>query len=298
MPSLFMTMLALSACQNSSSTGINSQDKESTARDTRSVVADDKVADNKMTMNETTTDKQTAEQQMINNLSRYRWTLNTATDSNSEPVTLLTQIKDQVTLNFSQHQGQNMISYSVGCNTMDAAYQLQGSTLTTEDSMSTKMSCGDLDVAENLLNELMQAQSQLSLIDANLPMLTQVTDNAVTLVWRGRMTALAKYNIKGETLFWAVSADQKPCTNNSTKRCLQIKPITYDDQGIKTDEGAWTEFTGSIDGYQHDSNTEEVLRLQRYKLDNEDTNSANDNTDADIEYAYVLDMVISKAIVK
>jgi hypothetical protein len=231
---------------------------------------------------------------MIEHLSRYRWTLATATDGTTQPLTALMAIKDQVTLNFNQYQGQNTVSYSVGCNNMSAGYDLQGATLTTEDSMSTKMSCGDLNTAENRLNKLMQGTSQLSLVDGEPPMLTQVTGDATNLVWKGKLTPQAKYNTKGETIFWAVNADTKPCVSNSTQACLQVKPITYDDQGIKTSEGEWTEFVGDIDGYQHDGKHDDVLRLQRYELDADDVSASVSGA----EYAYVLDMVIESATVK
>ena len=73
--------------------------------------------------------------------------------------------------------------------------------------------------------------------------------------------------------------------------CLQVKPITYDDQGIKTSEGEWSVFNGEIDGYQHDGKNDQVLRLQRYQLD-------SDEISEDEEYAYVLDAVIESSVVE
>jgi hypothetical protein len=109
------------------------------------------------------------------------------------------------------------------------------------------------------------------------------------LVWEGRLTSQAKYNSKGETVFWAVSSKMIPCADNDSEMCLQVKPITYDDQGIKTSEGKWAVFTGEIDGYQHDGMHDEVLRLQRYPLDSDDSTEGE-------EYAYVLDAVIESAV--
>ena len=67
--------------------------------------------------------------------------------------------------------------------------------------------------------------------------------------------------------------------------------VAHDDQGIKVSEGKWSAFTGEIDGYQHDGMHDEVLRLQRYQLDYNE--SAEDE-----EYAYVLDAVIESAVVE
>ena len=310
LPSILVASLALSACQNNSVP--NEKDVQEEASNTTTNAADNRDSTSDATIENDTTkaDEMSAEEQMIAILSRYRWTLISATDKSAQPLNRLLDIKDQVRLSFSQYQGENTLSYSVGCNTMSAGYELQGHTLTIEDGMSTKMSCGELDKAENDLSQLMQGESQLTLVvdnnssinedskndnskDVNLkinkPILTQVTSDATTLVWEGKLTSQAKYNSKGETVFWAVNAKKIVCAENSLEMCLQVKPITYDDQGIKVSEGKWSAFTGDIDGYQPDGMHNEVLRLQRYQLDYNE--SAEDE-----EYAYVLDAVIESAV--
>lgn len=299
LPTMLLASLALGACQDSmapheqdTTENVNSLNDKNETVDSVTAFDADALTE------ESTIEKPTAEQAMISNLSDYRWTLLSAMDDNSRPLNTLLAIKDQTRLSFNQYQGQNTLSYSVGCNTISASYQLQGSVLTIEDSMSTKMSCGDLDTAENDLIQLMEGDSQLTLSENSQdqneqPTLTQFTNNSITLVWEGRLTAQAKYNSKGETVFWAVNAKEVPCegTNTASEMCLQIKPITYDDQGIKSSEGEWTAFSGVIDGYQHDGQHDEVLRLQRYQVD---TNAITDESNA--AYAYVLDAVIESAV--
>jgi hypothetical protein len=275
----------LGACQKDAApTGGDAPDNTEAGTVTDATLNTDTAPD---TANDT---KLTAEQEMIKDLARYRWTLLDIDDKSGGPViTTLVDIKEQVTLLFNQNQGQNTLNYSVGCNTISAVYQLQGQTLTTEESMSTKMLCEDLNKAENRLNTLMQGSSQLSVTEGENPVLTQVTSNAITLTWQGKLTSQAKYNSKGETVFWAVNAKKVACADDSSEMCLQVKPITYDDQGIKVSEGEWAAFTGEIDGYQHDGMHDEVLRLQRYELD------SNESTEGE-EYAYVLDAVIESAV--
>ena len=284
-PSILAASLALGACQKDAApTGGDAPDNTEAGTVTAASLNTDTTSD---TANDT---KLTAEQEMIKDLARYRWTLLDIDDKSGGPViTTLVDIKEQVTLLFNQNQGQNTLNYSVGCNTISAVYQLQGQTLTTEESMSTKMLCEDLNKAENRLNTLMQGSSQLSLTEGENPVLTQVTSNAITLTWEGKLTSQAKYNSKGETVFWAVNAKKVACADDSSEMCLQVKPITYDDQGIKVSEGEWSAFTGEIDGYQHDGMHDEVLRLQRYELD------SNESTEGE-EYAYVLDAVIESAV--
>lgn len=284
-PSILAASLALGACQKDAApTGGDAPDNTEAGIATDATLNTDMAPD---TANDT---KLTAEQEMIKDLARYRWTLLDIDDKSGGPViTTLVDIKEQVTLLFNQNQGQNTLNYSVGCNTISAVYQLQGQTLTTEESMSTKMLCEDLNKAENRLNTLMQGSSQLSLTEGENPVLTQVTSNAITLTWEGKLTSQAKYNSKGETVFWAVNAKKVACADDSSEMCLQVKPITYDDQGIKVSEGEWAAFTGEIDGYQHDGMHDEVLRLQRYELD------GNESAESE-EYAYVLDAVIESAV--
>lgn len=309
LPSILAASLALSACQNNSVPNENGVQEEGANTTTNAADNSDSTSDATIENDTTKVDKMSVEEQMIDNLSRYRWTLISATDKAAQPLNMLLDIKDQVRLSFSQYQGENTLSYSVGCNTMSAAYQLQGHTFTIEDGMSTKMSCGELDKAENNLSQLMQGESQLTLVtdsssknddskndrpkDVNpksdKPILTQVTSDTATLVWEGKLTSQAKYNSKGETVFWAVNAKKIVCAENSSEMCLQVKPITYDDQGIKVSEGKWSAFTGEIDGYQHDGMHDEVLRLQRYQLD------YNESAEGE-EYAYVLDAVIESAV--
>lgn len=283
--SLLVACLGLSACQNSSAP----EAEKDNADIISAANSDDATADSATT--ETIAPEVSAEQSMMNNLSRYRWTLVSAADDQEQPIGLLSTVKDKVTLIFND-QGEQTLNYSVGCNIMGASYQLKNDTLLVENSMGTKMLCKDLNAAENLLNELILGNSQLDLIEKDEPLLTQVTSNKSTLTWAGKMTAQAKYNTKGETIFWAVAAESKPCKDNNTQMCLQVKPVTYDEQGLKSSEGEWTEFAGTIDGYEYDGKHDEVLRLQRFKTDKDTV--LVDNVDSN--YAYVLDTVIESAV--
>ena len=286
LPSMLALSLALVACQEASvPTDTSSESVETNISTEKADIENDSEPLAKVS-------EMSAEDKMIENLARYRWTLLDIDDKSGGPViTTLVDIKNQVVLSFKQNQGNNTLNYGVGCNTMSAGYELQGHTITTEDIMSTKMLCENLNKAENRLDSLMQGTSELSVTEGENPILTQVTSNNVTLTWKGRLTSQAKYNTKGETLFWAVNAKMLPCADSSSKMCLQVKPITYDDQGIKTGEGEWSIFNGEIDGYEHDGEHNEVLRLQRYQLD-------SDQTSVDEEYAYVLDAVIESSVVE
>lgn len=290
LPSVLAAAMTLSACSDNSPVTENDSTSAATTEESEGVEEVDAID------SDTTAESINAEDQLLTKLSDYRWILQTATDSNQQPIASLTPIKEQVTLLINS-QNNHTLSYSVGCNTMGASFALEKDKLTISESMSTKMSCGELDKAEMKLNQLMQGESQLTIAattnGAQNPTLTQVTSDESVLVWRGRLTPQAKYNSKGETIFWEVAAESKPCQDNKTQMCLQVRPITYDDQGLKTSTGQYEEFAGSIDGYQHDGQHNEVLRLQRFKTDTDTV--LVDNVDS--EFAYVLDRVIESTVV-
>ena len=298
LPSIVAASLMLSACQKEGASNENEiSDTSDISETTDALSSANLLTENEPAMDKPGSTKLSAEEKLITTLSRHRWTLMSATDANEKPMPEFADINSQVTLVFNQ----DTLSYSVGCNMVSAAYELQGHTLSIEEGMSTKMSCSDLDMAENTLNTLMLGNSELKIEQSDSPVLTQFTNDNVTLVWNGRLTPQAKYNSKGETVFWAVNAKEVNCDMNGEKQCLQVRPVTYNDQGIKVREGKWRVFAGEIDGYQHDGMLEEVLRLQRYRLENNELIEADETTENvtdDEKYAYVLDAVIESSVVE
>lgn len=287
-PSLLVAATVLSACSDNSPVTDKEADSVTTTDETMVEAGDNDTINSEVL---------SAEDKLLAKLSDYRWVLASAADSRGQPMPLLMPIKEQVTL-IVNPQNNRSLNYSVGCNTIGASFTLNDNELTISEGMSTKMSCGELDKAETKLNQLMQGANQLTIEttenNADTPMLTQVTADESVLVWRGKLTSQAKYNSKGETIFWEVAAESKPCQDNNAQMCLQVRPITYDEQGLKTSEGQYTEFAGSIDGYQHDGKHNEILRLQRFKTDT-DTVLVDNN---DSQFAYVLDTVIESSVVE
>ena len=217
-------------------------------------------------------------------LSRYQWTLVSAVDSGNLRLEPLTAIKDQVKLSFGQLKGVDILRYTVGCNTVTGRLQLIDSVMSVQEGVSTKMFCEDLDDAEKLLNHAMHGDSQLSLKQGAVPILTQLAGANTTLVWQGALSSEAKYG-KAEMIFWAVDHEVEPCPDGTTRECLKVKPIHYDANGVKLSEGQWSLFDGEIEGYTHDSEHDQVLRLKRY-------------TDDAKKAVYVLDTVVESLLVK
>ena len=298
LPSIVAVSLILGACQKENTAHDNEESGISnTGEKVDSLAIEDRASDTNSATTESGSTTFTPEEKLMNTLSRHRWTLVSAMDANEQPVSELTDIDGRGTLVFNPET----LIYSVGCNTISAAYQLQGHTLSIEEGMSTKISCSELDMAENKLNALMLGNSELKIEQSDSPVLTQFTNDNVTLVWNGRLTPQAKYNSKGETVFWAVNAKKVDCEANGKQQCLQVRPVTYNDQGIKVREGKWRAFAGEIDGYQHDGEQEEVLRLQRYQLKPDELIEVDESSEHDAndeKYAYVLDAVIESVAVE
>lgn len=272
---LMVAMLSLSGCQNT--TPVDQQQDKISSNSKGKAMTNGKTADDKTWI--------TADL-----LARYNWTLVSAADSDNQPITALHNIKDQVRLGFGQQQNENRVSFTVGCNGMSGQVSVINNVMKIADVMSTEMYCDKLNTAENQLAKLMVGDSQLSYKGGKVPVLTQITTDQATLVWQGSMTASAKYGHQGETIFWAVDHQSQPCPDGSSKQCLKVKPISYDDQGVKTAEGEWTLFDGEIEGYTHNEKQDQVLRLKRYVVDPSDVKGK--------KYAYVLDTVTESTLIQ
>ncbi|MDO5768709.1 MAG: META domain-containing protein [Psychrobacter sp.] len=272
---ILVSMMTLVGCQNTTPIEQSNQKIEQTQDNAKMTQVN--TADAKQAMT-------------IDQLSQYHWKLLSAVDGNNKPMSTLEAGKEVARLSFQQQQGQIGASFGVGCNAMNGQAALKGNVLTLSQVISTEMMCDpQTNQAETLLAQAMQGSSQLALKAGTTPILTQVAANKTTLVWQGVMTAEAKYG-PGETVFWAVDHKAQPCPDGSAKACLKIKPITYNDQGIKTSEGDWSLFNGEIEGYTHDGKHDEVLRLQHYIVNPTDV-KGNKNV-------YVLDTVIETQAVK
>ena len=222
-------------------------------------------------------------------LSYYHWQLISVKDGSGHPVTVLDDIKQQVALDFGQSPSDSWVSFGVGCNRMGGSYSLNSNVLVVTTVASTEMMCEPkINDAERLLAQLMQGSSQLSYKKDAAPLLTQTTANGHSLVWQGAQTAEARYKQHPDIVFWRVDHHKPPCPDGSTKTCLKVRPVIYDDKGIKTGEGPWSLFVGDIEGYTHDSTVNTVLRLKRFVVDPVDVKGK--------QFVYVLDAVVESAI--
>ena len=205
-----------------------------------------------------------------NSLQSYDWQLNNI--NSTDPITwngsyLQTQ-NGKVTLNFNQ----NHITYSVGCNQLSNQYSLSKNTMQPIGTgISTLMGCGELQAREQWLAKQMQSPSELQIMETQVDaVLSQTTADGSWLQWVGKLKPEVKYG-KGETVFLEVKPKWQYCDNVTDKKCLEVRDINYDTQGLKTAVGQWHLLDAPIMGYRHDESAQRVLRLTRYRTPPTDT---------------------------
>ena len=226
-------------------------------------------------------------------LADFKWQLVAASDKNNQPLVALDRIKDQVQLSFDIKQNRQRVGFTVGCNGMGADFQLSNNTLKLGNVISTEMYCQDLDQAEKLLGKLMATESKVSIQSGNgsiatLPILTQQLITGESLRWQGIVTSEAKYQQQGDIVFWEVNHEPQTCPATNLKTCLKVRPVYYDQQGIKQGSGKWELFVDDIEGYKHDSSVDSVLRLKRFTIDPVDVKGK--------QFVYVLDMIVESSV--
>ena len=205
-----------------------------------------------------------------NSLQSYDWQLNNI--NSTDPITwngsyLQTQ-NGKVTLNFNQ----NHITYSVGCNQLSNQYSLSKNTMQPIGTgISTLMGCGELQAREQWLAKQMQSPSELQIMETQVDaVLSQTTADGSWLQWVGKLKPEVKYG-KGETVFLEVKPKWQYCGNVTDRKCLEVRDINYDTQGLKTAVGQWHLLDEPIINYRHDESAQRVLRLTRYRTPPTDT---------------------------
>ena len=225
-----------------------------------------------------------------NSLQSYDWQLNNI--NSTDPITwngsyLQTQ-NGKVTLNFNQ----NHITYNVGCNQLSNQYSLSKNTMQPIGTgISTLMGCGELQAPEQWLAKQMQSPSELQIMETQVDaVLSQTTADGSWLQWVGKLKPEVKYG-KGETVFLEIKPKWQYCDKVTDRKCLEVRDINYDAQGLKTAVGQWYLLDAPIMGYRHDESAQRVLRLTRYRTPPTDTKGYGN--------LYVLDRIIeSKALDK
>ena len=219
-------------------------------------------------------------------LGRYHWRLQDATGASGQRIDALFVRADQpLQLDFADGR----IAVANACNRMGGGYTLDGESLTVANLASTMMACADpkLMALDGEIGKRLQGASKLSLLAGDTPTLTLATASGDKLVFAGEPTADTRYGGPGERMFLEVAAHTHPCPHPliPNKQCLQVREVKYDGQGLRlAAPGAFENLYEGIDGYTHEDGVRNVLRVNRYTIENPPADGSH--------YAYVLDMVV------
>ncbi len=225
-------------------------------------------------------------------LSAYHWRLSEAKDTSGNRIDALFVNADKpLQLDFAEGR----VSVGNTCNHMGGAYSVEGDKLKFDRLASTLMACADakLMALDQEIGKRLEAESTFALQSGDAPMLTLTGSNGDVLTFKGEPTAETRYGGPGETAFLEVAAQTKPCNHPliPDMKCLQVREIKYDAQGIKTGTaGEFRNFYEGIEGYTHEAGVRNVLRVKRYKRDPVPADASS--------VAYVLDMVVESETVK
>lgn len=233
-------------------------------------------------------------------LHDYAWRLQDASNAQGRRIDALLIRPDQP-IQFNVTDGR--IAIRNACNGIGGDIRIDGNMLRVDGLVSTKMACNDpaIMALDSEVAIRLQGEVRFELSGSDPPQLVWTAANGDTLRFIGKPTPETLFRSPGETAYLEVAARSEACpqsTTDSLQRCLRIRELRYDTQGIKIDPpGEWQLFATRIDGYTHEEGIRNVLRVKRFVPD--DRPPAKD-ADAlpDAAYAvYVLDRSIESEIV-
>lgn len=224
-------------------------------------------------------------------LGGYHWQLYQAVDAQGQRIdALLVRPDAPVQLDFRDDR----IGVSNTCNRMGGQYAFEGTTMTVGDLASTLMACSDpkLMALDQAVGQRLKGKQTAALRSGDTPTLTLTSSAGDVLTFRGEPTAETRYGGPGETAFFEVAAQRKPCSHPliPNMQCLQVRELHYDAQGLKTGTpGEWQPLYQDIEGFQHEDGVRNVVRVKRYTVKNPPADASS--------VAYVLDMVVESETV-
>lgn len=225
------------------------------------------------------------------NLADYHWQLSDAVDAKQQRLDdLFGNASQPLQLDFSGDR----VSVRNACNNINGGYQVVDGHLVTTLLVQTMMACAEpaLMQRETTIKAVLQAKPTLTVTrSTGAPQLVLVGDGK-TLSFTGQPTAETRYGGAGTLEFLEVAAEAAPCSNppQPATHCLKVRDVHYADNGARNGEpGAWRTLAQPIEGYTHQSDVRNVLRVKRYTLAQAPAGAAS--------VAYVLDMVVESETV-
>ncbi|RYY80730.1 MAG: DUF4377 domain-containing protein [Moraxellaceae bacterium] len=228
-------------------------------------------------------------------LRAYSWQLVNATDAKGHSIDALFKAPEPnkpIILTFTPN---HVAIKNLLCNIHGLNIDFQNNQFSVKQPIvATMMGCpAEIEKMEQTLVRLLSSKPSLDISGSTeQPVLTLMTAKQEKLVFKGVPTPETKYGVQAETIFLEVAPHTKTCNAGVRQmQCLQVRPVTYDQQGLKSDaSNDWQNFYDPIEGYTHDSNQRVILRVKKYAVSNPPADASS--------YAYILDMVVEQEIAK
>jgi heat shock protein HslJ len=221
----------------------------------------------------------------LQQLSNHRWTLATASDAQSQPLSALFPAGGRPYQFMFSSTG---VSVQGPCNALAGAFQINAEGLLEIPPLrATMMACEpELMAADTALTALLAQPLRMEFLAGAIAQLQLQTPANDTLLLEGQITPEALYG-PGMIMFLEVDARRLACRNpHSTQTtCLQVRELAFDEQGLRIPPpGPWKPFYDTIDGYTHVPGERNVLRVKRFERSKVAGQTA--------PYLYVLDLVV------
>jgi len=221
-------------------------------------------------------------------LAASHWRLTGATDAAGRRIeALLPDPARPLQLDFADGR----VSVSGGCNRMSGGYTLSGDRFEVGALAQTKMFCGGgaLMAADEAIGARLAGAGTLVAGPNGTLLLT--TTGGDRLVFTGAPTAASRHGGESERVFLEVAPQRVACHHPlmPDHRCLHVREVTFDADGLRQEAGEWEFFYQEIEGYTHEPGIRNVLRLDRFNLANPPADGSST--------AYVLDMVVESEAV-
>ncbi|MFZ2288603.1 MAG: META and DUF4377 domain-containing protein [Halopseudomonas yangmingensis] len=219
-------------------------------------------------------------------LQGWHWQLQQALQADGSPIADLSGVPEQpLQLNFEEQR----LGITGSCNLIGGDYRIEQQRLQVGQLMQTMMYCDNqaLMQRESAIRDYLGQSLQLQLQENGEQRQLQLTNAAgQRLLLQGTPSAETRYGSTPEIVFLEVSQDLKDCQHPlmPEHRCLKVRDLHYDEQGLQRNAGEWRLMYESIEGFEHQAGIRTVLRLKRFTR-------AQPPADAS-RFAWVLDMVV------
>ena len=253
--------------------------------------------------------RRNADAALVRALQSNTWTLQSATEPSGQPVEGLLVPGHAFVMRMQDAR----VSIQGGCNSMNGGWRLsppgrpKGADrtappegrpvapphqLTIGRLAATMKACdAPLMQADAALSALLAQPLDVALRSGDKPELRLVSPTRQTLVFSGQPTFESLYG-KATRMFLEVAPQTVECVSGVMRgQCLQVRERRFDQHGLRIEPpGAWRVFHGGIDGYTHQADVRNVLRIDRYQRRHVPADASR--------YVYVLDMVVESEQVK